>query len=310
MNLANQSSKKFNIPTYFIQNFKKVNFDSTVFNKQHYITWAIFLLIYEAINHVDPYLKEELRTSKLIRMVMNNGFVALGSLDGSLYDLLKLYYPKKFSYDLKRLMEQYNIQEFIQINYQHMIKFQDNEIFLHAKSFLMFHISFGAIKNNKYHTINSYQKLDMLDLKTNLFSLIEEKDGNDTQDILYSLSLGLYINIFSGSKNNFSVSELTKSLDVNITRQVEQLKDCLYLLCSLGGIKDFEYNKRTNSFFISVNNVLQKNFLFNKKTFNLHKETLFLYARKIVKELKYSYTEIVLRKDIFQLMHLKLFDSH
>lgn len=264
------------------------------------MTWGIFLLIYEAINHANPHLKEALRTKKLV-----DGFLDVGGLD----DLLKLYYPKKFCYDLKRLMEQYNIQEFMQINYRHMLKFQDDSTFLHAKSFLMFHVTFGPMKNNKYHTINSYQKLDMLDLKTKLFALIDEKNGNDTQDILYSLSLGLYINMFAGAKNNFSVRELTKSLDINISRQVEKLKDVLYLLCSCGGIKDFEYNKRTNSFFISVNNVLQKNFLFNKKTFNLHKENLFLYAKKILKEFKYSYEKIVLKNDIFQLMNQKLFDS-
>ncbi|UQY79994.1 hypothetical protein HAV_00179 [Candidatus Hepatincola sp. Av] len=261
-------SKKVFFNYLFLQKVKLLAHDNIAFKQQDYLIHGLWIIFYELLNHRDIELREYVNS-----LEEKNGFVRIDIDFVSIFSCI----GTKFKTSVSRLFNNYKLKDYINLAHSDVMYIEEDGFYINIKVFLLRFKN----KNNQYLPIHNNEFIN------NMFKYINKFNGKKTQDILYCLSLGLLVNLSKAKE--FSIVQITKQKDYNITRLKRLQNQYLELLVIVKAIDSYYYNVRKNSYIININ--ADGISVFNKKTF------IKQYVKDIFKQIRF-----------YKLDYLKLFN--
>lgn len=253
----------------FLQKIKLLADNNIVFKKEDYLVSGLCIILYELLNHRQSDLKEYVSSLEGI-----NGFI---KIDIPFPDVF-VSVSNKFKLSVNRILNTYKLKDYINLAHSDILYIEEKSFSINIKTFLLRYQG----KNNQYIPLDNYEFIN------NVFKELDRLQGKKTQDILYCLSLGLLLNI--SKDNEFSITQVTKQKDCNISRIKKLQEQYLELLIILKAIDTWEYNSRNNSY------IINKTILFIKKF------SCKTFAKEYVKD-------IYLKLKTYKLDYLYLFNE-
>lgn len=251
-------NKKIFFNYIFLQKIKLLADSSVAFKKEDYLISGLWIILYELLNHRQGDLTEYVNSIE-----EKNGFI---KIDMPFIDIFSSI-SNKFKLSVKRIFNTYKLKDYINIAHSDVMYLEDESFYLNVKTFLLRYKG----KNNQYLPLDNYEFIN------NIFKELYKIEGKKTQDILYCLSLGLLLNI--SKPNEFSIMQITKQKDCNISRIKKLQEQYFELLILFKAIDRWEYNSRSNSYIINKTITCIKRF--SSKTFSKQAiQKVLIYLKK------------------------------